>query len=133
MNRMETLLVWWLRICAAVLLLAAPAIFLPFGTMKAINDALGLAPLPDTPLLNYLTRSISALYVYQGALNLILSFDIRRHRPLIVFVAWANVTLGVFLLVLDPLAGMPLYWTLLEGPVVLAAGAVMLWLLRQVP
>ena len=133
MARGERYLVWWLRVCAGMLLLAAPAIFLPFSVMSAINDQLGLAPLPDTPLVSYLTRTASALYLYQGVLNLLLSFDVRRYRPLIVIVGWGNILLGGFLFGLDSIVGMPVYWTFLEGSAVLLAGCVMLWLLRNVP
>jgi hypothetical protein len=129
-NRAEVLLVWWLRICAAVLLLAAVAIFLPFNTMRAINDALGLAELPDTPLINYLTRSASALYVYQGVLLLYLSFDVCRHRQLLVLVAWISIIFGFFMLILDTIIGMPLLWTLAEGTSILSVGVFILVLQR---
>ncbi len=130
MNRAEQLLVWWLRLCAAVLMLAAVAVFLPFHTMQTINNALGLAELPETPLVNYLTRSASALYVYQGLLLLFLSFDVRRHELLITLVAWANIAFGVFMLVLDSVVGMPWFWTVVEGSSILSVGVVVLCLRR---
>jgi hypothetical protein len=127
-NRAELLLVWWLRICAGVLLLAAVAIVLPFATMKTINDAIGLAELPDTPLINYLTRSVSALYVFQGLLLLYLSFDVRRYPQIITFVAWVNIGFGVFMLILDTVIGMPWLWTIAEGSSILSVGMVILCL-----
>ncbi len=131
MTRAERLLVWWLRICAGVLLLATVAIFLPFRSMESINHVLGLADLPDTPLINYLTRSLSALYAYQGLLLLFLSFDVRRHERLITLVAWANLAFGVFMLILDYAVGMPGFWTLVEGTSILSVGAVILCLQRM--
>src|SRR5437016_10317072 len=103
---------------------------MPFSTMKTINDAIGLAELPDTPLANYLTRSVSALYVYQGLLLLYLSFDVRRYEQLISLVAWVNIVFGVFMLILDTVVGMPWLWTVAEGTSILSVGVVILCLKR---
>jgi hypothetical protein len=130
MNRAEKWLALWLRLSAAVLLLAVVAVFLPFHWMSAVNDWLGLAPLTDTPLVNYLTRSLSAVYALLGVLTLALSLDVRRYRPLIGWVAWSYAGFGPFLIALDILVGMPTYWALIEGPAVLGTGLVQLVLLR---
>ncbi len=130
MSRAEWWLVFVLRTSASVLLLATVAVFLPFRTMAEINDALTLAPVDDTPLFNYLTRSVSALYVLMGVLILYLSFDVRRHAPVVKFVGWANLLLGMFLLALDLSIGLPWFWVVSEGPPVMALGLVILWLYR---
>src|SRR3954453_5263154 len=111
MHRPEKWLVLWLRLSAVVLLLAVIAVFLPDRVMAEINNALGMTALSDTPLTNYLTRSLSALYGFLGILTWVLSLDMRRYRPLIVCVGVSYLLFGMFLLVLDFTIGMPLIWT----------------------
>src|SRR5262245_47196659 len=132
MNQAEKWLVIWLRLSAAVLLMALGAVFLPFSWMSTTNEWLGLDPLKETPLMNYLTRSLSAVYALLGVLTFALSLDVRRYRPLIAWLAVAYLVFGPFLVALDLLVGMPLYWVLIEGPVVVTTGAVQLLLVTFV-
>jgi hypothetical protein len=127
---MERWLVFWLRLDAGVLLLALLAVFFPFRWMAWVNDAFGMRPLEDTPLVNYLTRSLSLLYAYHGALLGYASLDVRRHRRMIAFLGVANVAFGVGMFLLDALIGMPPIWILLEGPAVCVGGAGILLFLR---
>jgi hypothetical protein len=132
MSGAERLLVICLRVGAAVLLLAFPAALLPFPWMAVTNAWLGLSELPDTPLVGYLTRSLSALYAFHGALLLFVAGDIRRYRPLIGFLGVANVLFGMFIVGLDLYVGLPGPWTLAEGPLIIAAGVGLLYLQRRV-
>lgn len=131
MNSAEWWLVWWLRLSAGVLLLALAAVFLPQSWMVQANDWLGFGPLPDTPLVGYLTRSLSAAYALLGVLTLALAADVRRYAPLIGCLGWAYLAFGAVLLVIDFAVGMPLAWALIEGPVVIGSGAMQLWLLAR--
>jgi hypothetical protein len=133
MSGAERLLVICLRLGAAVLLLAVLTALLPFSWMAATNAWLGLSDLPDTPLVGYLTRSLSALYAFHGALLLVLAQDVRRYRPLIRFLAVASIVFGAFMLGLDLSVGMPGFWALAEGPFIIAAGACLLYLQRRCP
>lgn len=81
MQRHRRALVWYLRIAAAVLLLALFAVFLPFEWMDAIHRGLGLGDLPKAPIVGYLTRSLSLLYALFGCLCLAVSFDVDRYLP----------------------------------------------------
>src|SRR5262245_3261265 len=110
MKSAERWLVWWLRLSAGVLLLALVAVFMPYSWMAAINDWLGFSPLPDTPLVSYLTRSLSAVYAMIGVLVLVLASDVRRYAPLIAWLGVLYLILGALLLVLDFTVGMPLAW-----------------------
>ena len=130
MNRRERLLVLVLRIGAGLLLLSLAPALMPFAWMQAIHRAVGLGELTETPLNQYLTRSLSALYAFHGALMLCLSFDVRRFQPVIRLVGAGNVVFGVFSVLLDLAAGMPLAWTLVEGPFILVAGLLILGLQR---
>ncbi len=132
-TRAETTLVWLLRILGGAMLLAVVAIFLPTGTMARINDLLELEPLHRSPLTEYLTRSLSALYALLGAQLLFLSTDLRRYRPYLVFQIWMFLVGGVFMTALDVWAGMPPSWSWTEGPPMVLISIWMLWLMRRVP
>jgi hypothetical protein len=119
-------LVFLLRFGAVVLLLALLAVVMPLRMMMATNAQLGLDPLPAKPIVAYLTRSLSALYAYHGLFLLYISFDVRRYMPLIRFIAWSTVGFGLFMLILDPLVGMPWYWTAAEGPAIITYGVALL-------
>jgi hypothetical protein len=115
-----------LRIFGSVDLLALLAVFLPLEWMAKAHTWLGLGPLPREPIVGYLTRSTSVLYALHGATILFLSTDVRRYARLITFLACIALIHGVVMLGIDLGAGMPLFWTLLEGPAVAATGAVVL-------
>jgi hypothetical protein len=133
MPRAEQTLVLVLRLCAAVLLVALGAVVMPFSWMAAVHAGLGLGELPDVPLLGYLTRSISGLYAFHGAMMWFMSRDVRRFAPLLRFQAWCSLVFGTGLLILDLAVGMPWFWTLVEGPFVVAIGVVVLALLQRLP
>ena len=91
----------------------------------------GLGDLPPGPIVGYLARSASALYALHGALIVVMSFDVTRYARLITFLAAAAVVHGGVMLAIDLTEGMPLWWTLFEGPAFAATGAVVLILQRQ--
>jgi len=129
-NARERALVWLLRLCGGVLLLAAFAVFLPTRWMEASKRWLGLGEFPASPLVDYLTRSISGMYAMHGAVLIGVAQDVRRFAPLVLLLAWANVAFGATMLGIDLHAGMPVYWTLAEGPSILIMGVLYLWLAR---
>jgi hypothetical protein len=47
------------------------------------------------------------------------------------FVAILNIVFGVMLVVIDLHAGMPMSWTLFEGPSLVVFGIVIAWLNRH--
>jgi len=49
---------------------------------------MGLEPFHDSPLAQYLTRSLSALYALIGTLILYLGLNARRYLPEIVVFGW---------------------------------------------
>jgi hypothetical protein len=114
--RAEKVLAVVLRVTAGVLLLALAPVFFPQAWMAAINRAVGLGELPDTAIVGYLTRSLSAMYAFHGALVLYVSLDVRRYRPLIICLAALGMVFGAFMLSLDICLGMPVAWTVCEGP-----------------
>jgi hypothetical protein len=131
MTRPERWLKFFLRFGAVVLMFAALAIFLPASWMRAANDALGLEPLADTPLVSYLTRSLAALYAYHGVMVWVVANDLKGYRAIIRTIGWGDIVFGVAVLKIDLYSGLPWYWTAGEGPSLVCFGVLILWLLRR--
>ena len=132
MNRVEKILVWLLRASGAVMLLAVIAVVMPFTWMDLVHRQLGLGKLPDAPIVHYLARSASALYAVHGALLIFAASDVRRYLPLVRFLAWVAVGFGPLMICIDHAAGLPVPWTVCEGPSIIAIGVVFLWFARRV-
>jgi len=128
MNSSERALQILLRIGGVTMLLAFFTIFLPVRWMAVTHEWLGLGEFPESPLVDYLTRSVSLLYASNGGLLLVASFDVRRYRPVLVYLGIATAVGGLILLRFDLRAGLPAYWTLWEGPSVAVIGCLMVWL-----
>ena len=123
----ETFLRLVLRWEGTVSLLALFAVAMPYSTMDAIHRWLGMGPLPAEPIVGYLARSVSAFYALFGALLWLLSFDLRRHRPTLRFLGVATIVLGAILIGIDWVEGLPRFWRLGEGPVVMVVGVAIAW------
>ena len=105
----------------------------PHAWMSRIHEWVGLGTMPDTPVVWYLARSTSAFYALVGGLFWVISFDLPRYRPLLLYLGGAIAALGVILLLVDWLEGMPPLWAAWEGPVLVIFGAVMNRLARALP
>lgn len=127
----ETALRTLLRIGAALLLLAFPTALLSDEAMAATHRWLGLGELVVSPIVGYLARSLSLFYGFHGVLLLVVSFDVRRLAPIVIYLGTMNVLLGIALLAVDLHAGLPAWWTWNEGPPVAAIGVVILLLERR--
>ena len=77
------------------------------------------------------TRSISGLYALHGALLVFLAGDVRRYLPVVRFLAVAGAMFGAMILTIDCAVGMPLPWTVAEGPYVVMLSAVVLWFIGR--
>jgi len=124
----ERRLVLLLRILACVTGLALFAVFMPRHCMASTHEWLGVGKFPDGPIVEYLARSLSAFYAVHGGLMWLISTDPRRFAPILTYVIWTTITFGAGLLAIDLLAGLPLHWTLMEGPGVVVLGGVLLGL-----
>ena len=113
------------------MLLALVFVVAPRAWMEEIHTALGLGVFPDTPIVWYLARSTSAFYAMMGGLYWLASFDMGRQRLLLLFLGWWTVVLGVMLCGIDLWVGLPLSWTLSEGPVVILMGLALLYLISR--
>jgi hypothetical protein len=120
-----------LRVGGFTMLLATFAIFMPVSWMTASHEWLGLGEFPESPLVDYLTRSISLLYAAHGGLLLLASGNIQRYRPVLLYLGIATAVGGVLLTGIDLHAGMPTWWTLSEGPPVALLGILITWLVLR--
>lgn len=129
----EKALVWLLRISGIILLTALVPAVMPFSWMQVIHCQLGMGELPTESIMGYLTRSLSLFYAMHGALIIFVSLDIRRYLPVVKFLAVISILFGIGMIVLDAAVGMPLYWIVFEGPLVILLGAAILWLACRIP
>ena len=122
----ERALALLLRVAGVGMLAAVGAVFMPFSWMVASHHAVGMGELPDIPVVHYLTRTVSALYVLPGALCVLVSFDVQGHRSVIRLLGWFFTVFGAWLIPLNAVIGMPLLWTLTEGPSTIVFGVLLL-------
>jgi len=131
--REEKLLILFMRLSAIVMLMAFPMMLLPVEWMAITHRWMGLGEFPASPLVDYLTRSISFLYGFRGGLLLLISSDVRRYRAVLIYVIAMGFAFGVAIIAVDLHAGLPLTWTIGEGPMIIVAAVIMGLLLRAVP
>jgi len=124
------MLVWFLRLTATMFLMAAPAVVMPTSWMRAVAQ-LHSVDVPDAPLVEYLARSMSALYVMFGVNYWYMSRDVRRYLPLLRFSIWVMFAFDATVIVLDLVIPMPLLWTLGEVVALLSWTFAFWWLVRR--
>ena len=115
-----------LRVLGVLDLLALAVIVLPQRLIAGMHEWVGLGEFPVQPVVTYLSRSTSLLYALHGALLIYLASDVARYLPVIRFVGRLLICCGMALLGIDFVEGMPLWWTLVEGPAIAMIGAVIL-------
>jgi hypothetical protein len=121
--RMQRLI---LRLIAVVSLIALPAIFAPELAVERLSVLMGFGKLPLTPLLIYMTAGASCVFVAQAILLWLMSLDVVRYRPLIVFCGWAYLAFGPLFLWIDTHAGMPTFQIAADSLGSLVAGTALL-------
>lgn len=115
-----------LRVVAAVSLLTLPAVFASRLTVEKLSWLLGFGEPPTVPLLFYLAGGGSFVYLALSAMLWMMSYDVPRYRPLIVFAAvvcligvpvygWINIQ-----------AGMPWWWAVMDMGGCLVGGFALL-------
>jgi hypothetical protein len=129
--RDQRILVVLLRAAGILTCTAFLAVFLPTDWMAATHEQLGLGVFPRTPLVDYLTRSVAALYGFHGVLVLLVSRDPVRHAPIVRYVGLVSILFGTLIVFIDLRAGLPMLWTVAEGPPVAVLGALVLYFSRK--
>jgi len=133
MTKHERVLRIFLRIIGTAAALALFCVLFPYSWMNAIHEQLGMGELPRAPIVGYLARCTSAFYALLGGLLWVLSFNVRRFRPVLIYAAIAIMGLGVILLAVDFIEGLPRFWSLWEGPINLSFGILIFWLSTTLP
>ena len=119
-----------LRVMGTITVTAFLTMVVPPNWQAAVHEWLGLGPFPRSPVFDYLTRSIAALYGFHGVLLLVVSSDPVRYRAIVDYIGILNVTFGLMLIAIDLYAGMPWWWTAFEGPSIIPFGVLLLVLNR---
>lgn len=132
-TRPEHALKWVLRLNGLVTLAALAAVFMPLDWMDDVHQRLGMGPMPRGPVVEYLARTVSALYAIHGGLCVVLSRNIRRYAPVITYIAWAALLFAALVFWIDATAGLPKAWLWSEAISVAVMSGVMLLLLKAVP
>jgi hypothetical protein len=114
MNR-ERLQVWTLRAAGLTEILAFVAVVMPRSWMEASHRWLGMGEMPDAPVLMFLIRQASFVYGMHGLLLLLLSTNVGRFRPLVIFTGASYLLSAPVLFAIDYTTGMPLWWTLSDS------------------
>ena len=111
-------------------LFALVPVLMPMSWMAATHRWLGLGEMPTGPVVEYLARSLPAFYALVGALCLVMASDLDRYRPLVRFFGVCLGLLGIVFTGIDLAAGMPWWWTALEGPGGVVFGVLLFVLAR---
>jgi hypothetical protein len=117
-----------LRALGILDLAALGGVLMPESWMAVVHGWLGMGEFPQALVVGYLARSASLMYAQHGAVFLFLSGDVRHYRRLITCMAAIALVSGGVMLAIDLVAGIPLAWTLVEGPGYIALAITVLWL-----
>ena len=120
-----------LRLVGLIALTAFFAMVLPGAWMASTHRALGFGEWPQTPVFEYLARSIAALYGFHGGLLVLISGDPARHAAIVKYMAVMYVAFGLIVLAIDLEAGLPMWWTAAEGPPLVMIGVLIAFLARD--
>jgi hypothetical protein len=131
MIKQERLFKLVLRIVGTAAILALIAVVMPYSWMNAVHQWLGMGKLPAEPIVGYLARSTSAFYALLGGLMWVVSFDLHRYRRVLIYLGAAIIFFGTALFAVDLMEGMPLWWSLGEGPFNIMFGVVIFMLARR--
>lgn len=113
-------------------MLAVGAVVMPGSWMAALHQKLGLGLFPESAIVDYLARQLSAFYVVFGGLFVMLAYDVRGYARLISYVGWATIGLGVVFTFVDISDGLPFWWVVAEGPGAVGFGVMVLALQRKI-
>ncbi len=130
-DKAQKILKWLLIVVGGLTATAIFPMVMPTDWMEATNDSLGLGPFHRSPLTEYLTRSLSALYALNGLLALYMARQVERYADLLVFYGWLTVGVAAAITAIDFSAGMPPHWRWGEGPPMIVLGGVIVWLARS--
>lgn len=122
MNRKQVVTAWILRLVGLSGMLAIVAVVMPLSWMEATHEYLGLGKMPEGPIVEYMARSLSALYAILGFILWHVSFRVDDYLGLVRLLGLVFIVFGLVISWVGVKAGLPMAWTLLEGPPTILAG-----------
>ena len=120
-----------LWIAAIGCLLSVFGVFLPFSVLESVAKAFGAQALPDSPLVIYATRVMSAMAVATGVYFVILALDPMKYPVMVPFSGLAAVFLGLVCGITGLAVGMSPLWFLGDSLSCLVVGGLIFIFWRQ--
>jgi len=120
-----------LRLAGIVEMLAFIAVVMPRSWMEVSHEWLGMGEMPGGPLIMFMIRQASYSYGMHGVSLWILSLDVNRFRPLVVFNGIAFLLAAPVFFAIDYSSGVPLWWMVTDPLSCGVFGAGILWLSRN--
>ena len=119
---------WLLRLTGTVELLAFVAAVMPRRWMEAGHRWVGLGEMPQGAVVDFIIRQASFTYGLHGVLLWLLSWNVVRFRPLVVFTGISYLLCAPVFFLIEWRSGMPWFWTAFDSGSCLFVGGVLLWL-----
>lgn len=120
-----------LRLTGTVELGAFAAVVMPRSLFEVGHRWLGLGEMPDGAIVNFIIRQASYTYGMHGVLLWLLSSDVVRFRPLVLFTAISYLVAVPVFFTIDWTSQMPWFWTIGDSGSCLCVGTALLWLDRR--
>lgn len=114
---------------ALVALPVLPAVFAPHLTVEKLSWLLGFGQPPKVPLLYYLAAGGSFVYLILSAMLWMISCDVVRYRPLVIFAGYMCLIGGPVFWWIDTHTGMPNWMMLADSLSCFVGGIALLWAL----
>ena len=121
---------WVLRLAGSLELLAFFAVVIPRSWMTAAHGWIGLGEMPDGAITMFMVRQASFTYGLHGVLLWLLSSDVIRFRPLVLFTGVSYLLAGPVFFLIDLTSRMPWFWTAGDTVSCVSLGAALLCLDR---
>jgi len=112
-------------------LLSVFGMFLPMSVFESIAKFFGIELLPDSPLLVYAVRLMSATYAAVGVFFIILALQPMKYGVMVPFSGLGAVFVGVVCAIAGLLTAMPLWWFLGDSLSCLVLGVLILVFWQQ--
>ena len=101
-----------LWIAGVLCLLSVAGLFLPLSACESIAGFFGIESLPDSPLIMYAVRTVSATFIGIGAFFIILATNPMKYGVMVPFSGLVAVFIAVVCLITGLVEGMPPVWFL---------------------
>ncbi|MFZ2148035.1 MAG: hypothetical protein WAV28_12510 [Sedimentisphaerales bacterium] len=112
-------------------LLSVFGMFLPMSAFESFAKFFGLESLPDSPLLMYAARLMSATYAATGIFFIILALNPVKYGVMVPFSGLAAVFVGVVCAIAGLLSEMPFWWFMGDSLSCLVLGVLILVFWQQ--